>query len=109
MIVSTRRLALMWFVWTLALVASVSASPEPSVANAAKHKSWDLVRSLVNQHADVNAPLGDGATALHWATYWDEGDAVDVLLRAGANVNAANDLGITPLSLAAANGNAVII
>ena len=47
-------------------------------------------------------------TALHWAVRGDDADTAQMLIRAGANVNAANRYGITPLSLAATNGNAVI-
>ena len=36
----------------------------------------------------------------------DDADTVGLLIDSGANVNAATDLGITPLALAAANGNA---
>ena len=39
----------------------------------------------------------DGSTALHWASYRDDLESVDLLIRAGANVNAANELGATPL------------
>ena len=43
----------------------------------------------------------DGTTPLHRAGYQDDLAAADALIRAGANVNAANDLGVTPLWLAA--------
>src|SRR4029450_8017095 len=36
-------------------------------------------------------PSGDGSTPLHWAAYQDDLAKVDQLIRAGANVNAAND------------------
>jgi ankyrin repeat protein len=53
-------------------------------------------------------PDGDGATALHWATYRDDTDEVNRLLTAGADAGAGNDLGITPLHLASVNGNLAI-
>ena len=43
------------------------------------------VRKLVEQHADVNAPQADGATALHWAVFRSDKEMVDLLIRAGAN------------------------
>jgi ankyrin repeat protein len=40
--------------------------------------------------------------------YRDDADAVDLLLKAGANAKAANNFGATPLSLAAESGNPTI-
>ena len=67
------------------------------------------VRTLVAQHADVNAPQADGATALHWAVFRSDKEMVDLLIRAGANAKAANREGATPLWLASVNGDAAII
>ena len=66
------------------------------------------VRALIQQGMDVNAPYGDGATALHWAAHWDNQEMANLLIRAGAAVNAANDLGVTPLWLAGQNGSAAM-
>ena len=63
-------------------------------------------QKLVEQHADVNAPQADGATALHWAVFRSDKEMVDLLLRAGANPKAANREGSTPLWLASINGDA---
>ena len=60
---------------------------------------------MLKQKGDVNAPQPDGATALHWATHWDDMETVELLLSAGATVNAKNDYGVTPLSLASENAN----
>src|SRR6188768_2653070 len=54
-------------------------------------------------------PSGDGSTPLHWAAYQDDLAKVDQLIRAGANVNAANDIGATPLWAASVNGSAPIV
>jgi ankyrin repeat protein len=40
---------------------------------------------------------------------WDDTELADQLIRAGANVNAANRFGATPIYLAAVNGNPAII
>jgi hypothetical protein len=48
---------------------------------------------------------GDGTTALHRASYQDDLAQADALIRSGADVNAATDLGVTPLWLAAQNGS----
>jgi ankyrin repeat protein len=55
------------------------------------------------------APPGDGSTPLHWAAHRDELAKVDQLIRAGANVNAANDIGATPLWAASVHGSAAIV
>ncbi len=60
--------------------------------------------ALLKQHADVNAPEADGTTALHWAARQDDLDMADRLIKAGANVKAANRYGVTPLYLACVNG-----
>jgi ankyrin repeat protein len=57
----------------------------------------------------VNAPQVDGATALHWAVYRDDVEMADLLLKAGANVKAANREGTTPLFMAALYGDPAMI
>ena len=52
---------------------------------------------------------GDGATALHWAIYRDDEELVDVLIRGGANVKAANRDGVTPLAMASLYGKPAMI
>ncbi len=79
------------------------------VADAAMRGDKAAVRTLLAQHADVNAPQGDGATALHWAVYRGDKEMADMLIRAGANAKAANREGATPLWLASVNGDAAII
>lgn len=91
----------------LALV-SFGASSSP-VADAAQHGDRAAVRSLIQQHADVNAAQADGATAIQWAAYLGDAEMAGVLIDAGANVKAANRDGATALFLACVNGNAAII
>jgi len=79
------------------------------VADAVMRGDKPAVQKLVEQHADVNAPQADGATALHWAVFRSDKEMVDILLRAGANAKAANRDGATPLWLASVNGDAAII
>ena len=67
------------------------------------------VRTLLNQHADVNVRSDDGSTALLWAAHWNDLATADLLIRAGADANAANDFRITPLSLACTNGSAALV
>ncbi|MCI0365546.1 MAG: ankyrin repeat domain-containing protein, partial [Phycisphaerales bacterium] len=69
----------------------------------------EAVRSLLRQKVDVNMPQADGATALHWAVYWDDLETADLLIAAGANAKTSNREGATPLALACMNGNAAMI
>jgi ankyrin repeat protein len=89
------------------LAAAQTATP--SIADAAMKRDLTAVRSLIQRRADVNAPQADGATALHWAAYYDDVQIADVLIAAGAKVAAANREGATPLALACLNGSARMI
>ena len=98
------------------LIASVAgpalASPaaDAPLADAAMHGDIDAVRSLLDQSVDVNAPQGDGTTALHWAAYRDDPEIARLLIEADADINAKTRLGdLTPLLLAAKNGNTTLI
>jgi len=105
------------YVFRSCLALIVSAAPVTSTAAAAanarlaeavKARDLDTVHRLLSERVDVNAPLADGATALHWAAHRDDLETANLLIRAGANVNAADQYGVTPLILAAENGNAAI-
>jgi ankyrin repeat protein len=61
------------------------------------------------QGVDVNATRPDGTTALHWAVRADDGETADLLIRAGANVAAADRYGVQPLFLASLNASAGMI
>ena len=59
--------------------------------------------------AGADAPSADGTTALHRAISISDVGQAESLIRAGADVNAANRYGVTPLSLAAGEGNARVL
>ena len=67
------------------------------------------MRTLLEQRVDVNTPETDGTTALHWAAYHGDLGTARLLLRAGANADAANRYAVTPLSLACGRGHAPIV
>ena len=93
----------------LALPRTAMAAENARVADAAQQRDVVAVRTLITQRVDVNARQPDGATAIAWASHWDDLDTADLLIRAGANVNTPNELLVTPLMLAATNGSAAMI
>jgi ankyrin repeat protein len=95
------------FAVALCVSAGVGAAAS-DVADAVMRGDLAAVRVLVQKGSDVNAPQGDGATALHWAVYRSSVDAVDLLLRAGAK-SVTNREGMTPLAMAALYGNPAIV
>jgi ankyrin repeat protein len=96
-------------VWLLVMVPGVaSAAPDTRLIDAVKRRDPAAVKQLIGQSADVNARQGDGSRALHWAAHADDRELVDLLLRAGADPNAANDLGVTPLILSCTNGGTAV-
>lgn len=92
-----------------ALAVWPAAADTQSVVDAAKDGNRVLVQELLKQHAGVNAPEADGATALHWAARHDDVEMARLLIGAHANVKAADRYGITPLTLAAINGSAPML
>src|SRR5438477_4732251 len=94
----------------LALLFPLSALASDSrLANAAEKQDRTTLRTLMKQHADVNAPQADGMTALHWAAYLDDLETAKILTKAGAEVKPTNAYGVTPLSLACLNGNEALV
>jgi len=76
---------------------------------AARKQDQTAVRTLLTEKPDVNARASDGSTALLWAAHWSDLDTADLLLRAGAEANTANDFRTTPLSEACINGNSALV
>ena len=94
----------------LLLAVATPAATASDLADAARRGDAESVRRLVAAKADVNEPQGDGTTALHWAAYNDDVESADVLIRAGAKVQATTRNGaVTPLLLAATNGSAGVV
>ena len=87
----------------LATGTARGAGHDAPVADAAKRQDPEAVGTLLEQGADASRSQADGATALHWAAYWNDRPMMQRLIDAGADVNAANDLGVTPIWLASAH------
>src|SRR5712672_2153792 len=94
------------FVW---LIAGAAAAEPPALLDAARSADTAALRALLQKKVDVNVSEPDGTTALHWASYRDDVESADLLIRAGGKVNAANDLGATPLWAAAQNGSEAMV
>ena len=94
----------------LTLLISAAVPPDSPVADAAMRGDAEDVRELLRAGADVNAAQGDGMTALHWAAENGQIELADVLVFAGANLEAATRLGgFTPLMVASRAGHADIV
>jgi ankyrin repeat protein len=91
------------------LVAAVAAADDLRLVEAARTRDSQQIRALLNQRADVNGRSHDGASALLWAAHWNDLDTADLLIRAGADANVANDFHVTPLSLACTNRNPALV
>src|SRR4051812_20444329 len=89
----------------IAVTLSASGAEPTLLIEAARKGETAAIRDLIRNTKEINAAEADGATALHWVSYHDDGEAAAALIRAGANVNAANDLGVTPLWNACLNGS----
>jgi len=105
---TTPTRALLAAVLTLALLPDMAVAAGAPIVDAAERGTVAEVRALIKQGTDVNAVRADGLTALHAAVYADRLDVTEELLRAGAKPG-VDRYGVTPLYLAAANGNAAMI
>src|SRR5258708_1379450 len=103
------------FVGTLGMVlvlagtSTATRASENNLIGAIKQGDAAHVRTLLQQHAEVNAKDLDGTTALHWAGQRDGVEIVTVLLSGGADAKAPNRYGITPLLVACEIGNVEVI
>ena len=82
-------------------LSTVAAQPAPApLVDAAESRDWPLVAKLLKQDIDADQSQADGMTALHWAVYHNDSQAVATLLAKKANVNATTRYQITPLAIA---------
>ncbi len=95
---------------TLMLGAARFTPAESPVADAVMRGDTAQVRTLIRQGNDVNAAQADGMSALHWAARRGDASSAQVLLFAGARVDAVTRNGnYTPLHLAAREGRADVV
>jgi len=74
-------------IWTLVpcSIASLGAAGTPLI-DAVRSRDAARVKALVKSREDVNAPQGDGSTALHWAAHLDDAARVDYLIESRRRV-----------------------
>jgi ankyrin repeat protein len=86
----TRQFAI---ILALLLVPLTSVLANSLVADAAMVDDIGRVTQLLRQGEDVNTAQGDGMTAIHWAAENGNGAIADLLVTAGANVDAITRMG----------------
>jgi ankyrin repeat protein len=103
------RLSGLFLVLLSSIAGFGATNSDARLADAVMNKDNAAARTLLSQKVDVNVAQPDGTTALHWAARWNDVATADLLIRAGANVKAANRFGLRPLALACSNGSAAMI
>ena len=91
--------------WRRCALARVLDGARHRLIDAVRRVDANAVRRLIEQKVDVNITQPDGATALHWAAHRNDVAIADLLIRAGAKVDAADEGGVTPLGLASLNAS----
>jgi ankyrin repeat protein len=96
----------------LCLAALLGAAALPAAGqliDAARNGDLAAVQTLLAGGADADTAQGDGMTALHWAAERGHAAVADLLLSAGATVEAKTRIGsYTPLHLASRGGHGSI-
>jgi hypothetical protein len=80
------------------------------VAEAAMRGDRDAVKALLKKGSDVNVPLSDGMTALHYAAALGDAQMAEMPLYAGADPKAKTRINeYTPLHVASESGSAAVV
>ena len=78
---------------------------QKALLSASQRDDVRAVENILASGADVNYGNSVGQTALHIACIWGNASAADLLIEAGANVNAKKDLSEqTPVHMVASRG-----
>jgi len=92
------------------LAVGVAPAEDGPIIDATKRGDIEEVQALIQQGADVNEAYGDGMTALHWAAERGDLRVAEVLIAAGASVEAGTRIGhYTPLHIAAKAGRPEVV
>ena len=90
-------------------IDEVTTTNETALAIAVREQNLEIVRLLLEHKAKPDAIIHVGAafadyTVLHSACFDGNKEIADLLIKAGADVNAVTENGFTPLHYAAAKG-----
>ena len=103
----TQQLAV---ILTLLFLPLTSVLADSLVADAAMVEDIERMTQLLQQGEDVNTAQGDGMTAIHWAAENGNGVIADMVIAAGANLDAITRMGgYSALHLASSNGAAEVV
>jgi len=95
---------------TLLFLPLTSVLADSLVADAAMVENIERMTQLLQQGKDVNTAQGDGMTAIHWAAENGNGAIADLVIVAGANLDAITRMGgYSALHLASSNGAAEVV
>lgn len=81
----------------------------PPLTTAAGSGNLDVLKYLIDRHANLDLGDSQGSTPLLHACWMDQADCALALIEAGANVNQGSSAGRTPLMYAATHGNDRIV
>ena len=80
-----------------------------TLSEATYNWSWEEVLKIAKAHPELLAVRNrDGATPLHFAAYHDDCDTAALLIAKGADVNAEDNDGLTPLAVALKKGSTAV-
>jgi ankyrin repeat protein len=79
--------------------------PRMSLIQAARVGDLDVIKELIELGEDINQDVV-GCTALHYAVFYNRKEVIEFLIASGANLNATNPSGLTPLAWAVERGYA---
>jgi len=97
-------------VFAIALLTGAIAPDDRALLEAAKRGDVEVVKSLLNEGADPNAAQGDGLSALHMAAQDGNLKLAEILIDAGANIEAKTRIGsYTPLHIASGGARTSVV
>ena len=92
---SSLKTLVLTLVWLLS--TSSCNGDEQSLRDAIRSGDLSAVQSLLDSGADITSEAGTKYTVLHYAVFGDHADIARYLIEQGAEVNARNPYGATPL------------